>query len=53
MVGLCGHSDKPFGSLTLQSPEFVQMVFKNPVRASKKTHFTIAEINLVMLFKEI
>jgi hypothetical protein len=30
------------------------MLFKNPVRTSKKTqHFTITKINWLMLFKEI
>jgi hypothetical protein len=30
------------------------MLFKNPVRTSKRTpHFTITQINWLMLFKEI
>jgi hypothetical protein len=30
------------------------MLFKNPVRTSKRTpHFTIAKINRLMLFKEV
>jgi hypothetical protein len=29
------------------------IIFKNPVRASKKTHFTITNITWLKLFKEI
>jgi hypothetical protein len=35
-------------------PKLVEIIYKNSVRTSKRTpHFTITEINWVMLFKEI
>jgi hypothetical protein len=35
-------------------PKLVQIIFKNPVRATKKTpHFTITKIDWLTLFKEI
>jgi hypothetical protein len=35
-------------------PKLVYIIFKNPVRTSKRTpHFTITEINWLTLFKEI
>jgi hypothetical protein len=40
--------------LTIRSPNPVWMLFKNSVRAAKKTqHFTITKINCLTLFKEI
>jgi hypothetical protein len=34
-------------------PQLVKIIFKEPVRTSKRTHFTITRLNWVMLFKEI
>jgi hypothetical protein len=34
-------------------PKRVQIIFQNPARTSKRTHFTITKINSLSLFKEI
>jgi hypothetical protein len=41
-------------TLTVWSPKLIYIMFKNSVRTAKKTsHFTITQINWLMLFKEI
>jgi hypothetical protein len=41
-------------SLNLSKLKHVKMIFKNPVRTSKRTpHFTITKINCLTLFTEI
>jgi hypothetical protein len=33
--------------------KIIQIIFRNSVRTSKRTHFTVTKITLLMLFKEI
>jgi hypothetical protein len=41
-------------SVNSLKPKLVYMLFKNPVRTSKRTpHFTVTKINWLMLFKEM
>jgi hypothetical protein len=56
MRGIDWHCLKRHENATLfpLKPKLVQVIFKNPVRTSKRTlHFTITKINWLTLFKEI